>query len=71
MLRLRAQRKIGVTLREMPKNEGARGVGVPFQDARAPTYRDLGIDYTSAYRWQQMAELAKAGADYRRSRKAA
>jgi N6-adenosine-specific RNA methylase IME4 len=56
-IRLRAEWRLGDLLRAMPKNKGARGVGVRFHDETAPTYAQLGIEKVAAHRWQQLAEL--------------
>lgn len=66
-IRLRAARKVGELLKEMPKNEGAKGqlngrdssggfaVKPPEDDA--PTLSDLGLTKTQSFRFQAIASI--------------
>ncbi len=58
-IKLRAERRAGEMLKGQPKNTGAMGVGkVPLHDASTlPTYKELGLEETQAYRWQLEAEI--------------
>jgi hypothetical protein len=56
-IKLRAERRLGEILTTMPKNEGARGVGVPYQDDTAPKLADLGITRVESSRFQQIAKI--------------
>lgn len=61
-VKLRAERRAGELLREMPKNKGSQGTGsnqyeVRLRPATAPTLRDFGIEKTQAYRCQQVASV--------------
>lgn len=52
-IKLRAERKAGELLRQMPKNKGEAGQftgGCMMQLPGAPTYSDLGIEKTQAHR---------------------
>jgi hypothetical protein len=56
-IKLRAERRAGELLREMERH---RGAATPFQPETAPPPRleaDLGIDRTTAHRWQTIASL--------------
>jgi hypothetical protein len=58
-LKLRAERRAGELLRDMPKASGARGVG-PIAVApsdRNPTYAEQGIDKRIAARCQKIASI--------------
>jgi len=69
-IKIRAERKAGELLREMPKNEGTKGqlkgsndggisggfIVQPPEQA-PPTLQELGIEKTQSHRWQTMAEL--------------
>lgn len=63
-LTIKAERKLGIYMRQMPKNQGARGNpngrGAEYYDDTAPTYEELEIDYRSASRWQSIANLPEA-----------
>jgi N6-adenosine-specific RNA methylase IME4 len=62
-IKIRAERKAGTLLAEMPKAPG----GQPYQNQSpptgstkqpvAPSYKDLGIEKTQAHRWQQSAAI--------------
>ena len=61
-IRLRAERKCGVLLKQAEKNRGAQGSGsnqheVRSHDDTAPTLSDLGISKTQSSRWQKMADI--------------
>jgi hypothetical protein len=62
-IKIRAERRAGELLADMPKQSGARGTGanqyqVGLQPATPPpSYEDLGIEKTQAHRWQQMATV--------------
>jgi len=56
-IKIRAERRAGELLAELPKNGGARGVGVSFHDGSAPTLTELGIDTHDSHRWQQVARV--------------
>lgn len=57
-IKIRAERKIGEMLAQMPKNEGNRYGGCIVQPPdEAPTLSELGIEKTQSYRWQQIASL--------------
>lgn len=65
-----AQIKLGGLIKEMPKNEGAKGqligrsiigatkMEVPIKTI--PTYSELGITYKDAAQWQDMAKHKRA-----------
>jgi hypothetical protein len=72
--RVRAERRAGELLREMPKNEGAsaggekdgpRGTYVVPRD-ETPTFADLGISKNQSSRWQKLAVVSGA---FERSRR--
>lgn len=54
---IRAERRAGELLREMVKNAGARGKGVPFHDDSAPTLAALGLNHSQSHRWQRLAAM--------------
>ena len=57
-IKVRAERRAGELLRDMPKNSGARGIGtsaIPLSDDTPPTYEELGISLNQASRWQKLA----------------
>lgn len=68
-IKLRAERRAGELLREMPKNKGTRGTGdanvgksTGARDARGPvdstpTLSALGITYDESSRWQKLAAM--------------
>lgn len=61
-IRLRQERYIGQLLKELPKNEGAKGSGsnqheVRLHDDTAPKLTDVGVSKSQSSRWQTMAEL--------------
>jgi ParB family chromosome partitioning protein len=66
-IKIRAERKAGELLLQMPKNEGAKGnpngQGAPIvqlHDATTqivPTYASIGIEKTQASRWQMIAKI--------------
>jgi N6-adenosine-specific RNA methylase IME4 len=61
-IKLRAERRIGQMLKEMPKNEGSKGTGsnqyeVRLHDATTPKLSDLGIEKHESSRWQKIADL--------------
>ena len=62
-VKIRAERRIGELLAEMPKNTGAQGVGpspeaLRLQSATAmPTLADMGIEKTLAHRCQKAATI--------------
>lgn len=53
-LKLRAERKAGGFLKEMPKSQGAAQRGCDMQPR---TYKELGIEKTEAHRWQRIASI--------------
>ena len=58
-VQLRAERKAGEFLREMPKQSGGvrDTMGLQNETPLPPTYFDLGIEKTEAHRWQTAAKL--------------
>lgn len=61
-IKLRAERRAGELLREMPKARGGFDGREPDGSLRlhaetAETYADLGIDKVQAHRWQKIAEI--------------
>jgi N6-adenosine-specific RNA methylase IME4 len=64
-IKLRAERKMGEMLKEMPKNQGAKGKGinqysnneVQLHDVTTPTLKDMGIEKHESSRYQKIAEL--------------
>lgn len=57
-VQLRAERKAGEFLREMPKNQGVKlGGNTMLPPGNEPTYSDLGIHKMQAQRWQLAADL--------------
>lgn len=56
-VKLQAERKLGEILAAMPKNAGARGVGVSGVPPENPTLADLGIDKKVSARAQKLAAL--------------
>jgi site-specific DNA-methyltransferase (adenine-specific) len=56
-LKLRAARRLGELLAAMPKNAGARGLGVRSRDATAPTLAELGVSKSQSSRWQAVAAV--------------
>lgn len=56
-IKLRAERRIGDQLKEMPKNKGAQGVGAVTRLDRTPTLKELGIEKNESSRWQAVAGL--------------
>jgi hypothetical protein len=61
-IKIRAERRAGELLAEMPKQHGGNGavVGTKLQAATSsppPSYEDLGIEKTQAHRWQQIASV--------------
>jgi hypothetical protein len=72
-IRVRAERRCGELLAEMPKAKGAAGNPggqgakiVPSEDTRAQTLAQLGISYDQSSQWQQLAALP-GGAHHRRA----
>lgn len=66
-IKLRAERRAGELLREMPKNEGVRlsgrdafGGHVEVPPKETPTLSDLGISKNQSSTWQQLAALPEA-----------
>jgi hypothetical protein len=47
-IKVRAERRLGELLVEMPKNAGARGKGVRSHDESTPTLAELGIERNGA-----------------------
>lgn len=58
-IKLRAQRRAGEILAQMDKNEGGRPSENRLQAATGlqPTLQELGIEKTSAFRWQAIAAI--------------
>jgi len=64
-IKIRAERKAGELLREMPKNEGAKGKiqehltggNIMLPPDEQPTLAELGVEKMQSHRWQTMAEL--------------
>lgn len=64
-IKLRAERRAGELLREMPKNKGARGDGRPELGGRGdrppkdttPKLSDFGISKDDSSRWQRLAAM--------------
>lgn len=62
-VKIRAERKAGEMLAQMPKNEGAKGTGSNQYEVRSqpvtapPTLEELGIEKMQSHRWQTMASL--------------
>jgi hypothetical protein len=59
-IKVRAERRVGELLGEMVKNPGGRPAGetpsiVEGVSDAPPTYEDLGISYTTAFRWQLLS----------------
>ncbi len=55
-IKLRAEKRIGNLLVEMPKQRGARPADMGLQ-AETPSLSDLGIEKTQSHRWQTIASL--------------
>jgi hypothetical protein len=58
-IKIRAERKAGTLLAEMPKQTGGDATRARLQGATElpPSYKDLGIEKTQAHRWQQSAAI--------------
>lgn len=61
-IKLRAERRAGELLREMPKNKGAQGIGPiavePHDRNQSPTkLADIGITKDESSRWQKLAAM--------------
>jgi hypothetical protein len=56
-LKLRAERRLGELLSEMPKNRGSQGKGVRCHDATTPTLDEIGLDKHDSHRCQRIASL--------------
>ena len=56
-IRVRAERRAGEMLAEMPKQAGARGVGKKVGLHDATPLSELGIDKTKSSRWQKLAAI--------------
>jgi hypothetical protein len=57
-IKARAERRAGELLREMPKRDGARGVGRKVDcaiDQPTPTLTSLGITHRQSSFWQKLA----------------
>jgi len=55
-IRIRAERRAGVLLKEMPKQHGARGAGKKVESPRATPLSELGITKTQSSKWQRLAD---------------
>jgi site-specific DNA-methyltransferase (adenine-specific) len=62
-LKLRAARRLGELLANMPRNAGARGRGVRSHDGTALTLAELGISKNQSSRWQAVAALPEPDFD--------
>lgn len=58
-IKLRAERKMGEMLKEMPKQQGARGVGKGVGLHDVTPLKDIGIAKHESSRYQKIAELPK------------
>ena len=60
-IKVRAERKAGELLVQMPKNRGAAGnpggQGVPFHDGSAQTLAEIGVTPKQSMQWQQLASV--------------
>lgn len=56
-IKVRAERKAGQMLAEMPKLAGARGVGKKVESHDATPLSELGISKTQSSRWQKLAAV--------------
>jgi len=56
-IRIRAERRAGELLKDMPKQHGARGAGKKVESPRATPLSELGITKTQSSKWQQMANV--------------
>ena len=56
-IRLRAERRAGELLKDMPKQHGARGAGKKVESPRATPLSELGITKTQSSNWQRMADV--------------
>lgn len=59
-IKVRAERRAGELLAEMPKNTGAKGIGpiaVTSYDRNTKTLDDLGISKNESSRWQKLAAV--------------
>jgi hypothetical protein len=56
-IRLRAERRAGELLKEMPKQHGARGTGKKVESPSATPLSELGITKTQSSKWQRLADV--------------
>jgi hypothetical protein len=56
-IKVRAERKAGQMLADMPKLSGARGVGKKVESHDATPLSELGISKTQSSRWQKLAAV--------------
>jgi hypothetical protein len=56
-IRIRAERRAGELLKEMPKQHGARGAGKKVESPRATPLSELGITKTQSSKWQRLADV--------------
>lgn len=56
-IKIRAERKLGELLAEMPKNVGGNPNHLHDESGSPPPLRDLGISHIESHRWQQMAQI--------------
>lgn len=56
-IKIRAERRIGELLAEMPKNNGGRPKENHLHDERGLSLADIGITHAQSHRWQTMAAV--------------
>jgi len=56
-LKLRAERRLGELLVDMPRNRGGNPNLLHDETGSPPSYRELGIDRVEAHRWQTIATV--------------
>ncbi len=56
-IKLRAERRIGGMLKEMPKQFGSRGIGKKVESHDATSLKDVGLDKHQSSRYQKIADL--------------
>ena len=59
-MKLKAEEKLGVMLKEQEKNVGGRPTENPLHDESGfPTLSDQGISHTQSHRWQKVADVTE------------
>ena len=56
-IKVRAERRAGEMLREMPKLSGARGIGKKVDSQDVSPLSELGISHSQSSRWQKLAAV--------------